>query len=223
MKRARRRGKLSSQINQEIGDSDGELCDFTSSDISSLRGHVRNVHDIGKSAMEKKEKQDASSKLAVIKESHLKTHLCGLCPSTMSTRQDLYTHLTYYHKFEIDENEGSFRCDQQNNRKHESIKSFKCQLCDYATNNNGKLNKHMEKAHDNEIQESDAREETKSKIIDPEETSDFTCGICHVSFPDEAALFSHLREDNHDFRNEQSFFQFSSLFISFARLQHIEN
>ena len=112
----------------------------------------------------------------------------------------MFHHLTYYHKFEIDENEGSFRCDQQNNRKHESIKSFKCQLCDYATNNNGKLNKHMEKAHDDKsVEEKDCM----NKNVTPENTSHFNCGICHATFPDEAALFSHLREEDHNNINDQ--------------------
>ena len=85
-----------------------------------------------------------------------------------------------------------WNCRPWKRAKIESIKSFKCQICEYATNNNRKLNKHIEEYHDNETIETPYR-----KVL-PEKTSEFTCGICHISFRDETGLFSHLREDNHD-------------------------
>ena len=190
-------------VHLKLGDLECEkCCNFKASDISKLREHIRDFHRI-KNGTAAKEKTDLSSK-ALRKESYLKNHLCGLCPSSLSTRQGLYHHLTYYHmEMEIGDNKRIFKCDQQKNKKHESIKSFKCQVCEYATNNNKKLNKHMEKAHDNEVQESIDGGENKTEKVALNKTSDFTCGICHTSFRDDAALFSHLGEDNHDDINGQ--------------------
>ena len=144
-----------------------DQCNYATASMDEIEDHAADAHGAGRKeftcdscpyaassyydmALHKKNVKHAS-----------RTFKCQNCEFEAATRSDLFKHMWKAHPRkkktirtippEVDYLDDAGRTERK--RKLESIKSFKCHGCPYATNDSRKLNSHVEKFHEEDEEE----------------------------------------------------------------------
>jgi uncharacterized Zn-finger protein len=135
-------------VHDKIKDHECDLCDYTCSHKGVLNQHIKSVHD------------------------KIKDHECDLCEFKCSNKGDLKQHIKQVHD-KIKDHECDlceFKCSIKGDLKqhikqvHDKIKDHECDLCDYKCSAKGTLTQHIKQVHD--------------KIKDIEcDLCDYTCSL----------------------------------------------
>ena len=136
-----------------------ETCSYKTHSIYRLRRHVKSVHEkirplkCEECSYSACENSDMKRHVRSVHEK-IRPYKCTECPYKASTNHDVRAHVNAVHKykrFECDKctYSASFKSNLKAHQRtvHDKIRDKKCDLCDFAFPNHGKLKTHIMGAH----------------------------------------------------------------------------